>query len=198
MSRIHLLTHPNVVIDPGTPIPDWPLSALGKERIIRALSGPCFQNIEALHTSTERKAVDSAELVALGLNLPFERHPDLGENDRSSTGYLPRQEFERTADQFFERPTRSVRGWTPAATEQKRITGAVRRIVSKTTRTGITLLISHGAVGALLMADLLGAPISRSFDQPGDGGGNWFAFDGDSWSLIHQWRSIDLEQATHE
>ena len=191
MPRVHFLTHPNVEINPSIPVPDWPLSSLGRERLSGALDGPCFRNIAALHCSTERKAVDTAALVAHGLGLSFERHVDLGENDRSSTGYLPREEFEHTADEFFENPTQSVRGWTSAAMEQARIVKAVRRLVAEINPNDTILIVSHGAVGALLMADLLGAPISRAFDQPGDGGGNWFAFNGASWSLIHQWRDIE-------
>jgi broad specificity phosphatase PhoE len=64
-------------------------------------------------------------------------------------------------------------------------------LVAETDPNDTILVASHGAVGALLMADLLGAPISRDFDQPGDSGGNWFAFNGASWSLIHQWLIMD-------
>lgn len=187
MTRVHFLTHPDVIIDPTVPIPDWPLSPLGEERLRGALNGPCFKGITALHSSTERKAIDATHIIADALTLPFQRHADLGENDRSSTGYLPREEFEHTADQFFNDPTQSVRGWTPAANEQARMVKAVRRICAEAKTDGTILVISHGAVGALLIADLLDRPISRSFDQPGDGGGNWFAFDGNTWSLFHQW-----------
>ena len=45
-------------------------------------------------------------------------------------------------------------------------------------------------MGALLMANLLGEAISRQLDQPGNGGGNWFAFDSDGWRIIEGWRSM--------
>ena len=45
----------------------------------------------------------------------------LGENDRSSTGYLPKAEFEAVADAFFARPEESVRGWERAVDAQRRI-----------------------------------------------------------------------------
>ena len=38
-------------------------------------------------------------------------------------------------------------------------------------------VVAHGGVGALLIVRLLGQPISRRFDQPAAGGGNFFAFD---------------------
>lgn len=36
------------------------------------------------------------------------------ENDRSSTGFLPPEEFEVVADAFFAQPGVSVRGWETA------------------------------------------------------------------------------------
>jgi hypothetical protein len=33
MSLVYLITHPDVVIDPDVPAPQWPLSARGKERM---------------------------------------------------------------------------------------------------------------------------------------------------------------------
>ena len=191
MRRLHFLTHPEVALDPALPITDWPLSPQGLDRLRRSLAGPCFHGVTAIRSSTERKATDAAEMVAARLGLTYECHPDLGENDRSSTGYLPRAEFERTADRFFAEPLTRIRGWARAIDEQARIVGAVRRLVGEAEVDGTTLIVSHGAVGALLMANLLGEPISRALDQPGDGGGNWFALDGEAWTLEHGWREIE-------
>jgi broad specificity phosphatase PhoE len=191
MRRLHFLTHPDVALDPATPVPDWPLSDHGVNRLRQSLKGPCFDRVTSIHCSTERKATDAAAIIATHLELPHESHPGLGENDRSSTGYLPREEFERTADQFFAEPEKNVRGWARAIDEQSRIVGAVRRIAGNVGADGTTLIIAHGAVGALLMANLLDEPISRSLDQPGDGGGNWFVLDGEAWTLHRGWRRID-------
>jgi broad specificity phosphatase PhoE len=48
--------------------------------------------------STERKAREGAEILAGPLGLPIMELDELGENDRSATGYLPKDEFEATAD----------------------------------------------------------------------------------------------------
>jgi broad specificity phosphatase PhoE len=191
MRRVHFLTHPEVVIDPSVAITDWPLSERGLARLHQALPGPCFQGIGAIHASTERKATDTARVVAGHLELSHAEYADLGENDRSSTGYLPRAEFERVADQFFAEPARSARGWARAIDEQRRIVGAVQHVQRNSPADVTTLIVAHGAVGALLMANLLGDAISRQLDQPGNGGGNWFAFDSDGWRIIEGWRSID-------
>jgi broad specificity phosphatase PhoE len=95
------------------------------------------------------------------------------------------------ADQFFAEPIKSARGWARAIDEQRRIVGAMRHVLQESSVDSTILIVAHGAVGALLMANLLGEAISRRLDQPGNGGGNWFAFDNDGWRIIEGWRSID-------
>ena len=118
MSIVHFITHPDVVIDPAVPVPDWPLSERGRARMAAALGAPWVSGIRAIHCSTEQKAIDGAAMLAGHLGLPFATHADLGENDRSATGYLPRVEFEATADLFFAHPTESIRGWDRAVDAQ--------------------------------------------------------------------------------
>lgn len=147
---------------------------------------PWLPSVTAIWSSTERKALDTAEILAGHLGLDVQIRADLGENDRSSTGYLPRAEFEGTADAFFADPDRSVRGWASAREEQRRIVSACED-AGRTEEKGTPLIVSHGAVGALLLAHVLGLPVSRDLDQPGNGGGNWFC----TRDLSPSWRPFD-------
>ena len=126
---IYFITHPDVVVDSAIPVPQWPLSERGRERMQASLRLPWVAGIRAVHSSTEQKAVDGAEILARHLGLPFRQVEALGENDRSATGYLPGPEFEATADQFFAAPTESVRGWETAEHAQRRVVTAVDEIL---------------------------------------------------------------------
>lgn len=172
----YFITHPEVVIQPEVPIPEWPLSASGRARMQRGLEQPWVRDITAILASTERKAVEAARILAAHLALPLQRIPELGENDRSSTGYLPRAEFEAVADAFFAHPGQSVRGWERALDAQVRIVEAVQRLATADSTTGAVAVVSHGAVGALLWCELNGVTIDRRYDQPANGGGNYFRF----------------------
>lgn len=143
--------------------------------------------VEVLFSSGEQKAIDTAAILGATLGLSVAAADDLGENDRSATGFLPPAEFERTADQFFARPDESVRGWETASDAQRRIVAAVRR-VSSTQPDRRIALVAHGAVGSLLICDLLRLPISRDHDQPRQG--CWFAFDPESWTAEGTWRPL--------
>ena len=91
-------------------------------------------------------------------------HPGLAEMDRSSTGYRPREDFERLADAFFARPDDSIEGWERAADAQARVVAAAREILAGHGAGGLAL-VGHGGTGTLLMCALAGLPIARAHDQ---------------------------------
>jgi broad specificity phosphatase PhoE len=152
---------------------------------------PWVRAIRAVFSSAERKALQAATIMADHLSLSPAVIDDLGENDRSSTGYLPKAEFEAVADEFFARPEVSVRGWERAVDAQCRIVGAVGRAISMAPVEGDIAIISHGAVGALLRCYLKGAPISRAEDQSPGSGGNMYSFDTATRQLLTGWQRID-------
>jgi broad specificity phosphatase PhoE len=100
---------------------------------------------------------------------------------------LPPAEFEHTADEFFAHSDDSIRGWETATTARRRIVGAVRRISAGAPDRRI-LFVAHGAVGSLLLSDLMGSSISRDLDQPRQG--CWFAFDPTTWTAEGTWRAL--------
>ena len=184
----YFITHPNVVVSGEVPVPRWPLSELGRQRMRAGLHQPWVKDIKAIYCSTEQKAIDGAQILAVHLGLRFTQVEELGENDRSATGFLPPDEFERVADQFFASPDTSIRGWERAVDAQKRIVRAVEQIPPSD---GPIAIVSHGAVGTLLYCHLAGEPIARRWDQPPNGGGNFFTFTLSPRRAHAWWRAID-------
>ena len=191
MPILHFITHPEVVIDPSMPVPDWPLSPEGVRRMGLALEQPWVSKLGSVFSSAERKARDTARLVADRFGLSPVIVAELGENDRSATGYLPKEEFETTANLFFAHPEESVRGWERAIDAQRRISAAVERVIVEAPRNRDVAVVSHGGVGALLLCHLKGVPISRVEDQPGAGGGCIYSFDMGTRALLSGWRLIE-------
>lgn len=191
MPTCHFITHPEVVIDPSVPVPDWPLSPEGIRRMRLAFEQSWMTGLTAVFSSTERKATDAAHLVGEHFGLLPVTVAELGENDRSATGYLPKAEFEATADVFFARPEESVREWERAVDAQRRIVVAVERVIAEAPAHGDIAIVSHGGVGALLLCHLKSVPISRTEDQPGASGGCVFSFDRDTRTLLSGWRLIE-------
>jgi len=154
------------------------------------LSQTWVPGIVHVASSMERKAVDGATILAAHLNVTAVPHSGLGENDRSSTGYLPKPDFEAMADAFFAHPEESVRGWERAVDAQARVVAAMRDVL-RAAPSGDIAVVSHGGVGALLLCHLRSSPISRDADQPSGSGGHVLAFSRSGWNLRHGWRPID-------
>ena len=80
MAVVHFITHPDVVIDPSIPVPDWRLSAEGIRRMALALERPWMANLGAVFSSAERKARDAADMIAGRSGLAPVIMAELGEN----------------------------------------------------------------------------------------------------------------------
>lgn len=187
MTIVHVVSHPEVVVDPARPVPRWHLSESGIARMRHFAESLDGAGLQAVWASEETKAIEAAGLLAARFGLPVGVDPGLGENDRSATGFLPPPEFERTADAFFARPQESIRGWERAVDAQARVAAAVDRVLSSSPE-GPVAIVAHGGVGTLLACLYAGEPIARSADQPFQG--HVFTFDRATRRLLTRWRPI--------
>lgn len=189
MPRIlRYLSHPQVEIDANMPVPMWQLSPIGRARI-QAMDVSTLVHTRVLVSSAEVKAVQTAEILSDRLSIAFEQREDMHENDRSSTGFVPPDKFEKMADAFFGNPEKSVNGWERAVDAQARIVNAAIDVIASNPD-GDILLVGHGAVGTLLYCRFFEMLISRIYDQP-NGGGNFFSIDLDARKALHGWKPIE-------
>lgn len=184
----YYLTHPQVEIEPDRPVPLWRLSAVGRKRIEALLDMPWLGKVERIVSSAETKAVETAAIIAAYLHVPMQIDERLGENDRSSTGFLLPEEFEAAADRFFGEPQKSWHGWETAINASERIVSAMEQFLPPPAPQ--TLFVGHGAVGTLFKCRLAGYPIARIHDQPA-GGGNIFAFGMAGRELLCDWTPME-------
>ena len=184
------VTHPQVRIDPTIPVPQWGLSERGVERARLAAESGWARRLGRVVSSDETKAIETANILADGR--PVEVLADFGENDRSATGFLAPDAFEKAADWFFANPEQSFSGWERAVDAQARIVAAVSRALETHDPSVPIAFIGHGGVGTLLKCHLAGVPIARLDQQPG--GGNLFAFSLADRSLACDWTPIELWQ----
>jgi broad specificity phosphatase PhoE len=127
---VRYLTHPQVKIDPTAPVPSWGLNAAGRARAeALASSGRLSGTTTQIISSAERNAIETAEIISGQLNVAVEIRQAMRENGRSATGFLPPDEFEQVADQFFAQPHVSVRGWERAIDAQTRIVREVEDVL---------------------------------------------------------------------
>ncbi|MGO4706677.1 histidine phosphatase family protein [Microvirga sp. 2MCAF38] len=191
MSRLIFITHPEVVINPNQPVPEWPLSETGRLRMERFAESIASGTIDAVYASTEQKAIDGALIVAEKFGHAIKTDPDLGENDRSATGYIAPPEFWDVVREFFGHPTRSIRGWERAIDAQTRIVHAITRVLRNEHGTGDIIVVSHGAVGCLLTAHLQRVAIGTESRPTHPGGGCYLILDRDPLAIRSGWHTIE-------
>jgi broad specificity phosphatase PhoE len=193
MGFLRFVTHPQVRISADIPVPFWGLTDLGRSRVDALTKQPWLAHSTRLITSGETKALETAAIIAIASGLSIEVRHGLHENDRSSTGFVPPERFEQLADAFFREPTQSVEGWETALAAQARVKAATADLLEDDGND--ILVVAHGAIGTLLLCDLLGIPITRSEDQIGGeaapGGGNYWTFDRTTHTILHRWRPIE-------
>jgi len=186
---LRYLTHPEVEVDPDTPVPQWRLSAKGLARTRSLARAGWLSGTTHVISSGEYKALEAAGILAGALSLEVQRRDSMHENDRTSTGFLPPEEFEAVADAFFRHPRESIRGWERALDAQQRIVHEVEAILAQRL-TGDILVVGHGAVGTLLFCHYAGLPIDRAHDQPA-GGGHYFSLVVEGRRVLHSWRPME-------
>ncbi|WP_306262637.1 histidine phosphatase family protein [Pararhizobium sp. IMCC21322] len=186
---LRYLSHPQVRVDPAVAVPDWGLSDIGRSRTESVSHSHSLQSTTSIISSSERKAVETADMLARPLKLKVQERPATHENDRSATGFLSPDVFEDTANRFFERPHQSIDGWERAIDAQGRIVTEVISAIQDH-GAGDLLIVGHGGVGTLLYCYFASVPISRAFDQPA-GGGNFFKIDLATRHPIHHWLPME-------
>jgi len=108
-NQIRYLTHPQVNIEPAVPVPSWGLSEVGRTRTETLANAGSLAGTTQIVCSGERKAMETAGIIAAKLNVTVEVREAMHENDRSATGFLAPDEFETVANRFFAQPRVSIR-----------------------------------------------------------------------------------------
>lgn len=191
MARALYLSHPQVNISADIPVPNWSLSETGMQRVLAVSGRDWVSGVDQIVTSHETKAIETAQVFANALKLDPIVAENMGENDRTSTGFLPPDQFEHAADCFMNAPEKSYQGWERAVDAQARIVAAVKATLRNLPGSKTTLFVGHGGVGTLLKCHIASRNIMRSEDQPANGGGNLFAFDLETKTLLCDWTPME-------
>jgi broad specificity phosphatase PhoE len=191
MPTVYYISHPEVIIDPTIPVPQWDLSELGQQRLEKLLEQPWLVEIQAVYCSQEQKALTTARRIAEFLRIETIAYAELGEIDRSATGYLPRAELEPVVAALFSRPTESICGWERAWDAQQRTITIIEEILTHLAPAHVdVIIVGHGGVGTLYLNHIEGDEINRQESAPGQG--YYYAFDRQTRKLLHSWQPIDL------
>lgn len=151
MARLYLVRHALTRPDPAQPAAGWALDPAGSADLARMASLPHWGGVGRIVSSPEPKALLTAEAIRSRHELPpAATFDDLREIHKA--GWTDRHD--EVMAEFFREPGRpALPGWETASDALARFSACVDWLVAKG---GDLILVSHGVVLSLYLADLLG------------------------------------------
>jgi broad specificity phosphatase PhoE len=136
---------------PGIDAQRWPLAVEGRERAAALPPRLAPYRPGIIFSSYERKAVQTAQVVAHALTLPYVLWPGLHEHDRTAIPYYDRETFLTLVQRFFDRPDELIFGHESASAALNRFQLALDDLLDAYPRRTVAA-VSHGTVLTLFLA----------------------------------------------
>jgi broad specificity phosphatase PhoE len=151
MNKLILVKHSLPEIEPGQNPHEWQLGEEGRKRS-KALAGLLAAYApQAIISSLEPKAHQTAEIVARQLRLPIETLPGLEEHARRQEPFEDKQCFQEKVAELFAHPEERVYGEETAEEARGRFMRAAESALSAHPHQTIAI-IAHGTVISLFVA----------------------------------------------
>jgi broad specificity phosphatase PhoE len=168
MPQLILVKHAKPLVDPTKSSELWRLSDEGRAGAQKLADALATCNVSIVISSTEPKAIETAQILATALHIPTEPHDDLHEHDRSTVPHMRSGEFISHVELFFRRPGERVLGRESADEALQRFERAVEDVVANHPETNIAI-VTHGTVIALFVekhSDRNGFQVWREMSLP--------------------------------
>lgn len=151
MRQLVLIKHAMPEIVPAIPSNQWRLSAGGRAACDKLASHVAVYAPAQIISSSEHKAIETAQLVARVLEVPALQTSGLHEHDRSSAPYQSAAAFEASVARFFAEPDALVYGSETADAARSRFSAGIADVVRQHPA-GNLVVVAHGTVITLFVA----------------------------------------------
>jgi broad specificity phosphatase PhoE len=145
-----LVRHARPRIDPDIPPSKWELCPDGRIATAALAGKLAAFNPACVVSSTERKAEETAHILAEELKVPLEFDAGLGEHKRPSASFGTEEEFQARIAEIFAHPKVPAPGGESAEQACERLAAALARHTARP-----LVAVTHGTVLSLYIAHLL-------------------------------------------
>ncbi|ARU63348.1 hypothetical protein CBW65_21940 [Tumebacillus avium] len=153
MSKLYVVRHAQVLIEPALPSPEWALSSEGVQSARELAKRESWQGVREIWHSPEPKAIGTARAIAEHAGLTMKQHEDLREL-AFAAGYLTAEEFQARVGAYFQ-GGQDDPAFEPYVEAQARIVQAIQDIVAQADGKDVAI-VSHGRILTVLYSYLLG------------------------------------------
>ena len=144
-NSIYFLRHAETKFDPSTPVTEWSITSNGLEKTKELASKEAFEVIHGIVHSNEKKACQTVDAFAEGLDIQKYALSGLDELKREHEGSLSDEEYRTRVRETLVNMDENAPGWESGAAALKRFESAVNKINMMFHRKNI-LVVSHGIV----------------------------------------------------
>jgi broad specificity phosphatase PhoE len=144
-NSIYLIRHAETKIDRSTPARNWPITPDGKQKSKELAATEAFGVIDGIVHSSEKKAHQTADAFAEGLNVQMYELSGLDELKREHEGKLTDEEYRTRVRDTLQNMDESVIGWESGASALRRFESAVKKVNIMFHQKNI-LVVTHGIV----------------------------------------------------
>ncbi len=158
MRRLMLVRHAEPHIDIDLPAAEWFLTPRGVERTRRLAAELIAANPSLILASPERKALETARILAGEFNLPIEQDERFSEQGAEAGQFLTDYaEFRALVRYHFDHPDEVVLRQESSRAAATRFGEALRTRFERLDPAGPPVIVSHGRIMASWLASLTGA-----------------------------------------
>jgi 2,3-bisphosphoglycerate-dependent phosphoglycerate mutase len=170
MRKLVLIKHAMPILSAHVPSNQWALSDEGKEKA-KVLSNYVKEyETSRLFSSTEPKAIETAQIVGNQLNREVIVRDNLHEHLRSTKRKIyPTDEFHHIIRKFFKYPDVLIFGEETANIAKRRFLNAVDNVIKEAPSDEDVVIITHGTVMTLFIShynEVNEFDVWRSFGLP--------------------------------
>jgi len=163
-NSIIFLRHAETVVDQNTPVDKWKISKKGVGITKKIVNSGCFDDIEIIIASEEKKAIQTASFVAERLGKKIITSSDFNELKRAGGYKDSKREYEKQVKMIFEKGHSEIKEWEASRSALDRIKGGVEQLDNKYSNKKI-LVVSHGIILSLFFGYLLGISKEEYFQR---------------------------------
>lgn len=154
--QLILVRHSVPVQDGEVPASQWRLSEEGRRRCEALAAWLAEYEPAVVVSSVEPKAMETAQIVAGRLGIPWETMDDLHEHERPLPGLAPsREAFEAQVIHLLQEPGELVFGAETGEEARERFAEAIEQVLDKH-RAGNVAVVTHGTVMSLFVSRVAG------------------------------------------
>lgn len=154
-NNLLLIRHSLPEVRPDISSPHWTLTETGRQRCVALADKLRTYDLGLVVTSTERKALQTGEIVGQLLGIPRITSVGLQEYARKDMGLVSQEDFEAKQKRFFNEPSAHVLGEETAQQALQRFSAALAQVLENHPSVNVAI-VSHGIVIALWLAGLIG------------------------------------------